>query len=208
MYLYYNELSPYCLKLLYFLAETDISIDLKRVEFSKFEFTSLGFSMLSPTGQIPALATDFGVLSDSAVCMRYLCDRFLKSSVYPTGLYERAEVDLWTEYVNQHVGRNILALAWQRHWAPVLKKEIDPHCVQLNEAALAKYLPALERQLLGRNVLVGATATIADINLMGFMMQSERAGLNLSTWPLLSRWYDMMTRRPKFAAFRARFPIN
>ena len=208
MYLYYNELSPYCRKLLYFLDETNISLDLKRVEFPKLEFASLGFSDLSPTGQIPALVTDFGVLSDSTVCMRYLCDRFLKHSFYPSGLYERAEVDLWTEYVNQHVGRHILTLAWQRHWVPLLGKHFDRHAVEQSDVALAKYLPALEARLEGRSVLAGATLTIADINLMGFMMQCKPAGLYLTPWPLLSRWYEMMTKRPKFVDFSARFPLN
>ena len=206
MRLYYNELSPYCRKLLYFLEETEIVLDKMKVEFAALEFKTLGFSTLSPTGQIPALATDFGVLSDSTVCMRYLSERFLKSDVYPVGLYERAEVDLWTEYVNQHIGRHILTLAWQKHWTKALKKEVDLRALEQSKAALIKYLPALDRHLQGRSVLVGPTLTIADINLMGFMMESKHAELDLSPWPYLARWYAMMVKRPKFANFCAKFP--
>ena len=181
-------------------------MDLVRVVFPTLEFKTLGFSELSPTGQIPALQTEHGVLSDSTVSMRYLSDYFLKSEIYPVDLYPRAEVDLWTEYVNQHVGRHILTLAWQKHWTKVLKKDFDSQAVELSTAALSKYLSAIDRQLQGRGSIIGQALTIADINLMGFMMESDHAELDLSTWPNLERWYAMMVKRPKYRDFCAKFP--
>ena len=208
MRLFYNEISPYCRKLLYFLEETAIAVDLVRVEFPALEFESLGFFDLSPTGQIPALKTECGVLSDSTVAMRYLASRFLRSDIYPVNFDERAAVDLWTEYVNQHVGRHILTLAWQKHWTKVLQKNMDMKAVEQSSSALTKYLPALDRQLQGRTTLIGSSLTIADVNLMGFMMESYRAELDLTTWPNLQHWYAMMIKRPKFAEFSIKYPVG
>lgn len=208
MQLYYNELSPYCRKLLYFLEESEVTLDLRRVEFPTLEFESLGFLEFSPTGQIPALKTAHGVISDSTSAMRYLCAHFLKSEIYPVGLFERAEVDLWTEYVNQHVGRHILTLAWQKHWTKVLKKNVNVHAVEQSTSALSKYLPALDRQLAQRHTLSSPSLTIADINLMGFMMEINHAEISLLAWPNLERWYAMMVKRPRFADFSAKFPLG
>jgi glutathione S-transferase len=207
MLIHYNEISPYCQKLLYFLAETAIDIPLMRVEFPKLQFSALGFSHLSPTGQIPTLVTELGVLADSTVCMRFLAERFGKWDFYPKELFARAEVDLWTEYVNQHIGPHILTLAWQKHWTAVLKKDVNSSSVEQSQAALKKYLPALETHLMGRHYFVGASLTIADINLMGFMLQSLRAELDLTAWPLLSRWYQLMSKRPKYVEYCAKYSL-
>lgn len=198
MKVYFNPWSPYCHKLLFFLEEAGLPYELIDVDFQTFDFKSPGFLAVSPAGQIPAVVTEFGNVAESTVCMRYLSDRYQLDHLYPRNLEERAAVDFWTEYVNQHVGRYLVSLAWQRLWMPKRGLALDQKSVAESLAALDKYLPALNYHLLGRTNLVGAEVTLADINLMGFMNQSTAGEVNLRNWPELERWYQTMQQRPSW----------
>jgi len=196
MRVYSNSHSPYCHKLLFFLEESGLPYELIPVEFESFDFRSPEFLKVSPGGQIPAIETEFGNVAESTVCMRYLSDRYQLDDLFPRNLEARAEVDFWTEYVNQHIGRYLVSLAWQRHWQPKRGIPTDQHSVVSSLTALDKYLPVVDRHLSNRNFFRSAFVTIADINLMAFMHQSSDARFYFHEWPWIALWHEKMKKRP------------
>jgi glutathione S-transferase len=196
MRVYYNEWSPYCHKLLYFLEEASLPCERVHVDFATFDFNAPDFLAVSPGAQIPAIETEFGSVAESTVCMRYLSDRFHLDHLYPRNLEDRAVVDFWTEYINQHVSRYIMSLSWQRFFMPRRGLPVDQKSVADSLSALEKYLPPVNRHLLGRSYFAGSGITIADINFMGFMFQSGPAALNLRDYPAIEAWYERMRARP------------
>lgn len=198
MQVYVNQWSPYCHKLLFFLQEAALAYELIDVDFQTFDFSAPAFLAVSPAGQIPAVVTEYGAVSESTVCMRYLSDRYAVERLYPRNLEDRASVDFWTEYVNQHIGRYLVSLSWHRFWMPKRGQEVDLKSVADSLTALNKYLPALNSHLLGRRFLHGAGVTIADINLMAYVNQSVTGEFSWENWPEMERWYRDMTDLPSW----------
>lgn len=202
---YGPNLSPFVRKVRVVLAE-------KNVPYSLEPVNPFGappeFRAISPLGRVPVLrdteVTEPNTVPDSSVICAYLERKFPAPALYPADPFLRARAEWFEEYADtalaEAVGRGLF---FERVVKKLLRQQPDEHTC---ETALAKRIPPvfdyLEKELEGREFLVGDTFSIADIALCTHLVNFEHAGEkpDATRWPNLAAYGARLHARPSFAA--------
>jgi glutathione S-transferase len=195
-------LSPFVRKVRTVLAEKRIPYELvPQNPFDKSE----AFLKRSPLGRIPALEDEHGrTLADSSVIAEYLEERFPDPPLFPKDPYERGRVRWFDEYADGGMAPSLTGkIFFQRVVsAKLMRKEPDEAIVQSGLAELDRFFGYLERELGGKDYLVGDGFTLADISIACQLINLRHAGVEVdpARYPALARWLERVTRRPSLAA--------
>lgn len=151
------------------LAEIGVPYELVRVERDSDGRVSDDYLALNPWGKIPTLEDGDLVLTESAAICLYLAEKFPDARLAPpAGTRERAELYRWLLWLS-----NTVQMTQMRHFYP------DRYGTEgVKEAAdrdLAAHYDLIDRYLAGREWLVGAERTVADL----FLFMMTRWGRNL-----------------------------
>src|ERR1700749_2236013 len=182
MLLYDNAISGNCYKVRLFFSLLGIGYERREVSVIDRSNRAELLRGLNPGLRVPTLVLDDGrPLAESDAILMY----FAEGTEYlPADRYERAQVLQWMFFEQYSHEPNIAVL---RFWAHA---EIKPE----PREALAKFnggeaaLGAMERHLDGREFLVGAAATIADLALYAYTHVAEEAGFELGRYPAIEAW--------------------
>lgn len=194
LHFYHHPMSPYSQKVFFLLEEAGKPYDLQMVALEKRDHRTPYYLSLNPAGRVPAIKDGDFLLHESNAILRYLTRRFELHSLYPNGLQDQAEVDMWWEFCSHHINKPLMDVVWHRMMATQFGMKPDLTVLQRANASLERDLPVLERHLQSRNYLAGASLTLADINLMPF----AHHGLKLAGedhYPALRRWRDLIAAR-------------
>jgi len=194
LHFYPHPLSPYSQKIYFLLEESNTMFDLHVISLEKRENRRSAYAELNPAGRVPAIKDGDLALSESNAILRYLVRRLNFSDLYPVGLKDQAEVDLWWEYTSHHINKPLMDLIWHKTMVSDFGGRPDFHVIARAERELARDLPVLENHLQSRNYLATAFLTLADINLMPFAHNAYKV-LPLDQWPSFKRWIDFVGQR-------------
>jgi len=142
-------------------------------------------------GQVPALRHRGLTIAQSNVILDYLART--------TGHFEgRTEQDRWTarEWLSWEADA-ITNVAKVRHFSRFRK--VDPAVMDHFRGPAEAALGFVDRALGGRDWLVGASCTIADIGCWGRMVFMAEGGLDIRQWPNLLAWSERLKAMPGFA---------
>jgi glutathione S-transferase len=137
---------------------------------------------LFPQGQVPAVVLDDGrTLAQSNAIMRYLARG---SSLLPDDAFAQAKIDEWLFWEqNSHeffIANSIGHMTYKGQ----PKETREPWRVERGDKALDH----MEKQLSGRDWLVGEAITIADIALFAYTRNADKGGFDMSARPHLRAW--------------------
>lgn len=188
MKLYYTpgacSLSPHIV-----LLEAGLPYELEAVDLATKE-TEKGedYYLVNTKGAVPALQLDDGsVLTEGAVIIQYLADQAPEKGLVPAaGTFERYRLQEWL---------NFIAMDFQKNFLPVF----SPDFAASRAAAvklLQKQCDYLDRQLVGKDWLMGSRFTVADIYLFVITSWLKYAEIDISQWKLLSAWQERVAARP------------
>ena len=188
MKLYYTpgacSLSPHIV-----LLEAGLPYELEAVDLATKE-TEKGedYYLVNTKGAVPALQLDDGsVLTEGAVIIQYLADQAPEKGLVPAaGTFERYRLQEWL---------NFIAMDFQKNFLPVF----SPDFAASRAAAvklLQKQCDYLDRQLVGKDWLMGSRFTVADIYLFVITSWLKYAAIDISQWKLLSAWQERVAARP------------
>lgn len=190
-----NPVSPFSTKVHYLLEEIGRPYKYTFVDLAKGEQTAEQFQKLNPFGAVPTIEVNGFSMGESNAILRYLAQRFELESFYPNNLEDRAQVDQVMEFVSLHVNRYLLSLAWNLHWGPRFGQKTNQPFVDDARVQLNRYLPKLEKHLIGRAYLSGPNVTLADVTLLPFAAQHEVAQVSLTDFPNFKGWLSRMKER-------------
>ncbi len=187
MKLYYAQgtcsLSPHIV-----LLETGLPYELETVDLATKE-TGKGedYYLINTKGAVPALQLDDGnILTEGAVIIQYLADQVPEKKLIPVaGTLDRYRVQEWL---------NFIAMDFQKNFLPIF----HPDFTASKEAAvklLQKQGDYLDRQLVGKNWLMGDRFTVADIYLFVIASWLQYAGIDIGQWKQLSAWWQRVAAR-------------
>jgi glutathione S-transferase len=147
-----------------------------------------------PFGKAPVLALDNGtLLPESNAILWHLAQG---TAFWPADPLEQAQVLSWMFWEqNQHEGVIAVraAILTYAHRADQRTPERLDALLDQGHALLA----IMERHLTGRNWLVGATPTIADIALYGYTHSAgTKGGFDLSRFAAVTAWLDRISALP------------
>lgn len=185
-----------------FAAEKGISLPLEEVALAKREHKSDAFREKNSLGQTPVLELDDGTaISESVSICRYLEEIHPENPLFGRNALERAQVDMWIRRV-EFVLMGPVGNFW-RHAHPYTAKVVKqiPEFGESNREATAAAMRWFDRELEGREFILGDYFSAADIMALCVVDFAKFAGLDMpEDTPHLHAWHKRMSARPSAAA--------
>jgi glutathione S-transferase len=190
MKLYYSpgacSLSPHIV-----LRETGAKFDLEQVD-NREKKTKSGqdYWSINPKGQVPTLELDNGErLTEGPVIVQYIADQKPGQGLAPAvGTMERYRVQEWLNFITSELHKS---------FGPIFRPTTPDAFKVISKENLAKRFDWLDKQLAGRQYLMGDKFTIADAYLFTVLRWTARIDMDLSKWPNLKAYVDRVAARPK-----------
>lgn len=169
------------------------------------------FLQVNRAGKVPAIDDEGFRLSESMAINIYLAKKH-GSELMPKDLHGEAQVLQWSFWVMTEVEKALLTVLMQRlDQAPDTEltrffRERNPKNPDVERAAieaLQRPLSYLDAHLTGRDYLLGASFTLADLNVASVMAWALGAKLDLAAYPNVQQWLSRCMARPAAKANKA-----
>jgi glutathione S-transferase len=189
--LYDNPVSGNCYKVRLLLAYLGIPYERRELSVEDRSNREEVLGDLSPAQRVPTIVLDDGrSLGESGAILWYLADgtRFV-----PEDPFERAQMLQWM-FFEQYDHEPAIAVV--RFW--VTHGRADAFADRLPERMEAghKALRAMERNLEGREYLVGDRLSLADLVLYAYTHVAPEGGFELDPYPWIRAWLERVAADP------------
>jgi glutathione S-transferase len=145
-------------------------------------------SNVNEMGEVPVLVHGARKVSQSGVILTYLAER--SGKFRPANEDERLEALRWIIFDNQKLNG---FLGPYRFLRTLAKPPGDPAVLAFLKGRLDNNIAILDKRLAGRAFMLGASPTIADISLVGYLY-----------YPAEEFGFDIAAQNPNIAAWLAR----
>ena len=155
------------------------------------------FLAMNPNGLVPTIEDDGMTLWESQAIVRYLALKHAKGSICPADLRERAMAERWMDWLMSTVMPN-----WGLMFGGLVRTAPSQRNMDAINAAverLGKTYQILDRQLEGRDYIMGDQLTIADIPLGVSLYRYYELDVERPAMPNVDAWYARLGQRPAYA---------
>jgi glutathione S-transferase len=180
------SLSPHIVLLEAGLPFTVEKTDLK----TKKTETGSDYYAINSKGAVPALQLDDGrVLTEGPAIVQYLADQKPESGLAPrAGTFERYQLMEILNYITSELHKG---------YSPLFNPKISADWKASAMANLGKKFDWLSGFLGSKTFLMGTAFSVADAYLFTVLRWSERVGVDLAKWPVLTAYRARVAERPK-----------
>jgi glutathione S-transferase len=171
--------------------EAGIDLELERADLAQKKTESgKDFWGINPKGQVPVLEIDNGQrLTEGPVIVQYLADQKPGSGLAPApGTIDRYRVQEWLNFV---------ASEMHKTYGPLFRPTTPEEFKVLSREVIGKRVAWLDKELAGKQYLMGDRFTVADAYLFTVLRWSPRVGVDLSKSPNVTAYMDRVAARPK-----------
>ena len=171
--------------------EAGLDVTLVRVD-PKTKKTEAGvdFFTVNPKGMVPVLELDDGsVLTEGPAIVQYLADQKPESGLAPkAGTIARYRVQEWLNFITSEIHKN---------FTPMFKPDTPEDYKKIARANLENRFAHVDKQLAGKQYLLGDQFTVADAYLFTTVNWSRLHKMDLAAWPNLAAYMERVRMRPK-----------
>src|ERR1700722_19347750 len=185
--IYGDPISGNCLKVKWAAYTGAIPFTWIDVNVVKRETRTDAFLALNPAGQVPTIVFEDGrTLAQSGAIILHLAEG---SALIPADPYLRAKMFEWMFWEQYNHEPTVAVVRFQMKYLGRPRGEVDPALIARAEAALTLMDRTLAAGALnGRDFLVGATLTLADIALVAYTRFAADGGFDLADYPAVDAW--------------------
>ncbi len=154
---------------------------------------------LDPNGRIPTLVGGDLVISESAVCARYLASRYGKGTLWPDNPIIRAQGDKWMDW---HLGT--LRPAFKPVYDALIRaspEQRENQSLALGMKKLTHTISILDRAFECRNDIAGDRFSFGDISVGIGAYRWFNIPINRPDLKNLRAWYDRLSERPAYQKY-------
>jgi glutathione S-transferase len=190
--LYDSPVSGNCYKVRLLLAHLGIPYERRTMDVVDRSNRADVLGGLNPALRVPTLVLDDGrALAESGAILWYFGEG---TPFVPNDPFERAQVLQWM-FFEQYDHEPALAVV--RFWLGYSGRP-EAFAARLDERRAAGYraLDAMERHLGGREFLVAAAPTLADIALYAYTHVADEGGFDLDRYPAIRAWLERVAALP------------
>lgn len=159
------------------------------------------YLQVNPNGRIPALVDGDVCLFESMAINLYLAKRY-GGALYPSDVKEEAMAWQWSVWAISEIEPLQMQIVIQKLFTPEEKR--NPKVVEYATNSLQRPLKVLDAALEGRDWLIGATFSVADLNVAAVMQLMKMIGFSYAEHANVQRWADACYARPALARALAR----
>jgi GST-like protein len=203
---FYYHPTPNPAKVALFLEEAELPYETIPVDTSKGEQHSAAFRVINPNGKVPAIVDTDGPggtqtrVFDSTAILLYVAEKTGKFLGRPE---DRPELLSWLLFLASGLG----PFSGQAvHFQFAAPEGLD-YAVNRYRREAERHYQVLNDHLQGREYIVGATYTIADMSAWGWLARASRVRKGaedpLGPYPQLKRFFESVDARPAVVRARA-----
>ena len=173
------------------LCEAGIAHQIEKVDLkAKKTESGADYLAINPKGYIPALQLDNGdVLVEGTVIVQYIADQMPDSGLAPkAGSMERYRLMEWLTFISSEL---------QKAFSPLFNAAMPDEGKKIFRDRLALRWAYVDKQLAGKNYLMGSSFTVADGYLYNMTRWAKRVELDLSGCPNVTAFAARVEARPK-----------
>ena len=171
--------------------EAGIDLEFERADIAQKRTESgKDFWGINPKGQVPVLEIDNGQkLTEGPVIVQYLADQKPGSGLVPApGTIDRYRVQEWLNFV---------ASEMHKTYGPLFRPTTPEEFKVLSREVIGRRIAWLDKELAGKQYLMGDKFTVADAYLFTVLRWSPRVGVDLSKSPNVTAYIERIAARPK-----------
>ena len=183
-------------KVMWCLAELGVACE--RIDIGgAFGGTSdASFLKLNPNGLVPTLVDGDTVVWESNTIVRYLCNRFAPTPLYPADAAARADIERWMDWQLGTLNGSLTPLFLALVRTPAELRQ--PDSIEQHRSRTGAMLSLLDGALRGRDFLCGNRLTLAEIGLGASIYRWFELPIERASLPSLARWYTLLQQRPGY----------
>jgi len=199
--LYDMQDSPHARKVRLLAAE--LGIPLTRIERDprKGETRSADYLAKNPNGRVPTIVEDGFALWESHAILKYLAAKHPERGLGGSDAKQAALIDQWLFWWTGGAEAAIDAMFWETFIKPKILNQPgnDPGIIADAHARIGRFLPVLEKQLEGRDYIVGPIS-IVDFAIGPRLDRApELLKIAMTPYPNILAWRERLRARPYWA---------
>ncbi|HKE46047.1 MAG TPA: glutathione S-transferase family protein [Steroidobacteraceae bacterium] len=228
--LYHGSPAANSLKALLPLKEKGVEYTSHYMNLLEFEQHEPWFVKINPNGQVPVLVHDGRTLTESTVINEYVDETFPGAPLRPADAYGRAQMRIWTKFVDEYFCPALSFLGWHRmikhavqHLTPEefearvqripLKEQRDKWRESAAQVWTDSQLEDWQRRVhesirrmeqgMQGPWMLGSQFTLADVSLFAMLIRMPDYYSNIVNArdsPRVVEWYTRMMERPAVKA--------
>ena len=162
------------------------------VDFFNGEARRPPFQSINPMGEVPVLIDGDVKISQSAVMQNYITEK--------TGRFggdtskDRRDVSRWQFWDNHKMSSQCGMTRFLMNFIPADKRPAE--VIAFMQGRLKVVFGILDRELDGRDWLVGDGPTNADLSCCSYLFYPEPFGFDRADWPGIDAWLDRIAALP------------
>ena len=171
--------------------ELGIPFELKKVNTKDKTIEGGGdYWKVNGRGYVPALELDNGeILTEGPAIVQYLADQRPEAGLAPkSGTFERYRLQEWLNFLTSEV---------HKQFSPLFKPNTPDDYKKIARENIATRFDWLDKQLAGKEYLMGKQFTVADAYAFVLIGWSKFQGIDLARWPNLAAYHKRVGARAK-----------
>ncbi len=171
--------------------ELGLPVEIRKVNSKEKTIEGGGdYWKINARGYVPALELDNGeILTEGPAIVQYLADQKPEARLAPkAGTLERYRLQEWLNFITSEVHKQFSPL-----FRPTTPEDYKP----IAKEYIARRFDWLDKQLAGKDYLMGSQFTVADAYLFVMLTWTKPTGIELDKWPNLSAYRKRVAARPK-----------
>lgn len=171
--------------------ELGIPVELKKVSTKDKTIEGGGdYWKVNGRGYVPALELDNGeILTEGPAIVQYLADQKPDAGLAPkSGTFERYRLQEWLNFLTSEV---------HKQFSPLFKPNTPDDYKKIARENIATRFDWLDKQLAGKEYLMGKQFTVADAYAFVLIGWSKIQGIDLARWPNLAAYHKRVGARAK-----------
>ena len=172
------------------LRETGSDFDLEQVNNQEKKTKSgKDYWTVNPKGQVPCLELDNGdKLTEGPVIVQYVADQNGSGLAGKPGSMERYRIQEWLNFTTSELHKT---------FGPIFRATTPDAFKDISRANLGKRFDWIEKELAGKQYLMGDKFSVADAYMFTVMRWTQRINVDLAKWPNIKAYMDRVAARPK-----------
>jgi glutathione S-transferase len=148
------------------------------------------FRQVNPKGYVPALELDNGqVLTEGPAIVQYLADQKPEAGLAPkAGSFERYKLQEWLNFITSEI---------HKQFSPLFRPTTPDEYKKIAKENLATRFEWLDKQLAGKEYLMGGSFSVADAYLYTVLRWTKPMQIDVSKWPNVAAYMERVGARPK-----------
>lgn len=171
--------------------ELGIPVELKKVNTKDKTIEGGGdYWKVNGRGYVPALELDNGeILTEGPAIVQYLADQKPDAGLAPKwGTFERYRLQEWLNFLTSEV---------HKQFSPLFKPNTPDDYKKIARENIATRFEWLDKQLAGKEYLMGKQFTVADAYAFVLIGWSKFQGIDLARWPNLAAYHKRVGARAR-----------